>query len=129
MARPRRLSPTVCAFHLGFGLDITFNIRAIAPDLVSVGDDEPIPETRSQERRWTQEIRKRLPVWVEDHAVPAILQNLAKSGVSVQLRTEGDNVFVAYEPLFPDYGFVRPEVMAEFGARSTGEPHSKEPLP
>ena len=78
-------------------LDITFDIRAIVPDLVSVGDDEPIPKTRSQERRWTQEIRERLPVWVEDHALPAIRQNLAKAGVSVQLRTEGDHVFVAYD--------------------------------
>lgn len=106
-------------------LDITFDIRAIVPDLVPVGDDEPIPTTRSQERRWTQEIRKRLPVWVADQAVPAIGRNLAKAEVSAQLRTEGDHVFLAYDPLFPDYGFVRPEVMVEFGARSTGEPREE----
>ncbi len=29
---------------------------------------------------------------------------------------------VAYEPVVEGYGYVRPEVMLEFGATSTGEP-------
>ena len=106
-------------------LDITYDIRAIAPDLVSGGDDEAIPATRSQERRWTREIRRRLPVWVAGDAFPAIEGNLAKTGLSVQARADGDHIYVAYAPLFPDYGFVRPEVMVEFGARSIGDPREE----
>ena len=106
-------------------LDITYDIRAIAPDLVACGDDEAIPATRSQERRWTREIRRRLPVWVAGQALPAVEVNLAEAGLPVRLRSEGEHIFVAYEPLFPDYGFVRPEVMVEFGARSTGEPREE----
>ncbi len=34
-------------------------------------------------------------------------------------------MFVGFEPLFPDYGFVRPDVMVEFGARATGEPREE----
>jgi len=106
-------------------LDITYDIRAIAPDLLTDGDDEAIPATRSQERRWTREIRRRLPSWVADQALPSVEANLAEAGLSAVLRAEGDHVFVAYEPLFDNYGFVKPEVLVEFGARSTGEPREE----
>ena len=106
-------------------LDITYDIRAIAPDLLADGDDEAIPATRSQERRWTREIRRRLTSWVADQALPSVEINLAEAGLSAELRAEGDHVFVAYEPLFDDYGFVRPEVLVEFGARSMGEPREE----
>ena len=42
-----------------------------------------------------------------------------------ELRAEGEHIYVAYVPLFRDYGFVRPEVMVEFGARSIGEPRQE----
>ena len=103
-------------------LDITYDIRAIAPDLLKDADEEAIPATRSQERRWTREIRRRLPDWVANQALPCVKTNLAEAGLSAELRVEGDHVFVAYEPLFDNYGFVRPEVMVEFGARSIGDP-------
>ena len=41
------------------------------------------------------------------------------------MRSDGDRLVVEYAPLFPDYGFVRPEVLVEFGARSTGEPREE----
>ena len=106
-------------------LDITYNIRAIAPDLLTDGDDEAIPVTRSQERRWTREIRRRLPSWVADHVLPSVETNLAEAGLSAELRAEEDHLFVAYEPLFDNYGFVRPEILVEFGARSIGEPREE----
>ena len=106
-------------------LDITYDIRAIAPDLLTDGNGEAIPATRSQERRWTREIRRRLPGWVVNQALPSLEINLAEAGLSAELRAEGDHVFVAYEPLFNDYGFVRPEVVVEFGARSIGDPREE----
>lgn len=106
-------------------LDMTYDIRAIAPDLLIDGDDEAIPATRSQERRWTREIRRRLPGWVADQVLPSVETNLAEAGLSAELRAEGDHVFVAYEPLFGNYGFVRSEVLVEFGARSIGEPREE----
>lgn len=106
-------------------LDITYDIRAIAPDLLTGGNGEAIPATRSQERRWTREIRRRLPSWVASQALPSLEINLAEAGLSAELRAEGDHIFVIYEPLFDDYGFVRPQVMVEFGARSIGEPREE----
>ena len=106
-------------------LDITYDIRSIAPDLISQGDSDGIPATRSQERRWTREIRKRLLSWVANQALPSVEINLAEAGLSAELRAEGERLYVAYVPLFRDYGFVRPEVMVEFGARSIGEPRQE----
>lgn len=106
-------------------LDITYDIRRMAPDLVAGSDDEVIPGNRSQENSWTREIRKRLPLWVTDHAMPVLESNLDETGVSAHIRVEGESVYVSYDPLFDEYGFVKPEVMVEFGARSTGEPREE----
>ena len=43
-------------------------------------------------------------------------------------RVEAERLYVAYEPLFETSGFVAPEVIVEFGARSTGEPHANRPV-
>ena len=106
-------------------IDITHDIRAFAPDLVADGGEDALPVSRSQEQRWTRAIRKRLVAWVQDRALPAIEASLAQAGLSAQLRAGGDRLYVGYTPLFADYGFVRPEVMVEFGARSTGEPREE----
>ena len=42
-----------------------------------------------------------------------------------QVRADGEKVYVAYQPLFAGYDFVRPEVMVEFGGRATGEPREQ----
>lgn len=44
-------------------VDLTYDIRAIARDLV--GDaSTPLPASRSQEKKWSKEIRTRLADWV-----------------------------------------------------------------
>ncbi len=62
-------------------IDITYDIRGFAPDLVVGGDEEAIPPTRSQERRWTRAIRPRLAEWVRDEAAPLIFEELARRGL------------------------------------------------
>ena len=109
-------------------LDITYDIRAIAADLVAGYGEDALPSTRSQERNWTREIRKRLAEWVENRARLIIEATLSELDLFARVRADGDRIFVSYEPLFTDYGFVRPEVMVEFGARSTGEPREKRPI-
>ena len=109
-------------------VDINRDIRAIAPDLVSGAGADALPPTRSQERRWTRMIRERLAAWVREQAVPEITEQLARANLNVRVRAERDNLHVAYEPLFDRYGFVQPEVLVEFGARSTGAPHEQRPV-
>ena len=109
-------------------LDITYDIRAIAADLVEGFGPDALPSTRSQERNWTREIRRRLAEWAKYDAGPTIEANLSQSGLSARVQSDRDCIIVEYAPLFPDYGFVRPEVMVEFGARATGEPREVRPM-
>ena len=109
-------------------VDITYDIRAFAPDLVSGAGDEALPPTRSQEKRWTRAIRARLAQWVRDEACPIVAEGLSNAGYVATCRVEAERLYVSYEPLFEAGGFVAPEVIVEFGARSTGEPHTSRPV-
>ena len=102
-------------------VDLTYDIRAIAGDLI--GDaGTPLPASKSQEKKWSKEIRARLADWVTTEVVPRIQQDLQLQGLPAAARAEGDKVFIAYKPLVSGTGYVPPAVMLEFGARSTGEP-------
>lgn len=104
-------------------VDLTYDIRAIAPDLV--GDNgEALPKTRSEEKRWSSEVRKRLPEWVARAAQPVIADALAAQALVAAIRVEGEKLFIDYEATAAGSGYVAPSVMLEFGARSTGEPAS-----
>ena len=105
-------------------IDITYDIRGFAPDLVVGGDHEALPPTRSQERRWTRAIRPRLAEWVREVACPLVAEELGRTGFPARVRAEGERLYVAYEPLFIPLGPMRPDVQVDFGARSTGEPHT-----
>ena len=109
-------------------LDITYDIRAIAPDLVEEAEEDPLPPSRSQGRNWTREIRRRLADWVETHALTVIEADLSGLQMPARVQADGDRVLIGYEPLFTDYDFVRPEVTVEFGARSTGRPRQQRPV-
>lgn len=57
-------------------VDLTYDIRALAPELV--GDNsEALPKTPSEENRWTKQVRKRLPEWVAGAVRPVIAEALA----------------------------------------------------
>ena len=106
-------------------IDVTYDIRSFAPDLVAGGDDEALPPTRSQERRWTRAIRSRLAEWVSERAGPQVEGELARAGFAARIRAEAERLYIRYDPLFEVRGIVRPEVQVDFGARSTGEPNAR----
>lgn len=102
-------------------IDITYDIRAIAGDLVADAPDA-LPKTRSQQSRWTNEIRTRLKTWVAEAMLPYIQARLADTDKAVGARAEDDSIIISYPPLTEGTGYVAPNVKIEFGARSTGEP-------
>ena len=104
-------------------VDVTHSIRAIAPDLVRGAGPEALPPTRSQEQKWTKAIRSRLSAWIHEVAAPTLAEGVARTGAAARVRVEGNRVHADYDPIFDGYGAVRPSVIVEFGARSTGEPH------
>ncbi len=102
-------------------VDPTYDIRAIAGDLVGEADT-PLPTSKSQEKKWSKEIRARLSDWVAAEIVPRLTHDLEQHGLPATARSEGEKVFIDYTPLTTGTGYVAPAVMLEFGARSTGEP-------
>ena len=84
-------------------IDITYDIRAFAPDLVSGAGDEALPSTRSQEKRWTRAIRARLAEWVRDETCPIVEAGLSDAGFVARCRAEAERLYVAYEVLADDY--------------------------
>ncbi len=102
-------------------VDITYDIRALAPDLA--GDaSEPIPATRSQQKKWSDEIRARLPEWIAQAVTPAIEQRLSAENLRAHVVQSGDRLTIDYEPAAAYSAYLRAAVLVEFGARSTGEP-------
>lgn len=102
-------------------VDVTYDIRAFAADLVH-GDANGFPSTKSQAAKWTKEIRARLAEWVKSQALPVI--NAALHGLPAKAWADGEKLFIEYEPVTAAGStYVKPVVMLEFGARSTGEPH------
>lgn len=108
-------------------IDVTYDIRAVAPDLV--GDaPEALPPNRSQEKKWTNEIRARLSKWVSNDALPLIANALSEQRLPARAGAENDKILIQYEPLATGSGYVRPAIIVEFGARSTGEPYEIRPV-
>lgn len=108
-------------------VDLTYDIRAIAADLVAESADV-LPSTRSQEKKWSKEIKTRLARWVQDEAFPVIGSALASADLPGRAHAEDDKIHIEYDPLTAGTGYVRPAVFLEFGARSTGEPWESRPV-
>lgn len=104
-------------------VDLTYDIRAIAPDLVGA-QGEPLPKTRSEEKRWSKAVRQRLPEWVARTVKPLMAEALAGENLPATVRIDDEKLFIDYEATASGSGYVAPSVMLEFGARSTGEPAS-----
>ena len=102
-------------------VDLTLDMRALAPDLIAGGVDG-LPATRSQERRWSKELNARLADWVQTGALPLIADALSKVTAPATAIADGDKIYIEYVPLAVGTGYDSPRVMLEFGARSTGEP-------
>ncbi len=104
-------------------IDLTYDIRTLAPDLVG-GNPDALPASRSQGQRWTKEVRRRLSSWTREAAAPFLAEALRPVETSGEVRVEDGDIFIRYAPLYEGRGYVRPEVKLEFGARATGEPNA-----
>lgn len=110
-------------------IDLTYDIRALVPDLLSGGN--PIPASGSQEKKITRAIRERLPDWIKKTIRPVLENALHAAGLQADLNIDGENrdkLIVAYPALRTGTGYVSATVQLEFGARATGEPHQFHPV-
>jgi len=102
-------------------VDLTYDIRAIASDLIEPGT-EAIPMSRAQEHKWSKAIRDRLDAWAMTVVAPALESRIAHLALPAKVEVKGATVTLTYESLTTGTGYIRPVVLLEFGARSTGEP-------
>lgn len=102
-------------------VDVTYDIRKIIPDLI-VDPEKPYPSNRSQAKKWTEAVHDRLSGWIRDEVVPRLEAKIEDDEVGAKLRLENDKLYLDYEAIRSGTGYVRPTVLLEFGARSTGEP-------
>ena len=111
-------------------IDVTYDIRALAPDLVcrpgvdNAGYD-PLPPSRSQVDHWSKAINAQLSAWIAEKAVPAIEEGMEPMGWTARVHVDGHRLYIAYKSSFEGHSFVKPHVMVDFGARSTGRPHQE----
>jgi hypothetical protein len=107
-------------------IDVTYDIRAFAPELVQNAGEEALPPNNSQEGKWTKAIRKKLPGWIVETAIPTVQGRLEQEKLAA-VRAEGECLYLEYKAAVSGYGYTgytAPRVMVKFGARSTGEPCS-----
>jgi hypothetical protein len=102
-------------------IDVTVNIRHLIPDLVGDGE-QPIAATTSQQRRWRKAIDEALSRWVADVIVPHLEQEAQDANLGVRVERSGDKVWIRHDPVSTGWGYMSPDVLIEFGGRSTGLP-------
>ncbi|MDE0062973.1 MAG: nucleotidyl transferase AbiEii/AbiGii toxin family protein [Gammaproteobacteria bacterium] len=108
-------------------VDLTYDIRALAPELVCDRPDA-LPPNRSQEKRWTKAVNRALRTWVRDAATPALAQALQTVEPDGEIVIEDGDLLVRYVALSVGTDYARPEVKLEFGGRATGEPSAAMPI-
>lgn len=102
-------------------VDVTYDIRQIIPDLIS-DPETPYPPNRSQARKWSEAVQERLSAWIETDVVPLFITQFESLKLPASLRQDNGRLYLDYEAVRGNNGYVRPSVLLEFGARSTGEP-------
>ena len=116
-------------------IDLNLNIQHLWPEVDRSPAENP---TQAQVRRKTAD--RRLRQWVQDVPLPLLQLAAGTAGVPLDLslnrveaqRRQPPTLFLRYQPRLsaPDesLGYVRPTVLLEFSAHSTGEPHQAMPI-
>lgn len=116
-------------------VDLTLNIQHLWPEVDLSPAATP---TQAQTRRKAAD--RKLKQWVQEIALPLLQRAVDAAGVPVDLslkaaepdRRQPPTIVLSYQPLTPapdgSFGYVRPTVLLEFNAHSTGEPHGAMPI-
>jgi hypothetical protein len=81
-------------------VDLTYDIRAIAPDLIG-NADAPLPATKSQEKKWSKAIRERLADLVSRTLAPQLAAALADRALPAKVHVEDALLFSSMSPSRP----------------------------
>lgn len=107
-------------------IDLTYDIRQLVPDLLR--DGNPIPPSSSQAKKISDNIKARLPSWIETSVQPILEAALTQDNLRATLNLAGndkDKLILTYKPIEKGTGYAPPSIQLEFGARATGEPNEQ----
>lgn len=105
-------------------IDLTYDIREVVPDLLR--DGNPIPVSSSQAKKITDQVRDRLPRWIDGEVLTVLRSAFQRDGLQATLTLAGkekEKLILSYEPIRAGSGYTAPTIQLEFGGRATGEPH------
>ena len=113
-------------------VDLTYDFRALAPELVVTGTAEGWPRSRTQADRWSRTLREHLGVWVNTACAECLRATARTDGLPAAIETAVDvarhqhELRIRYEPASAHrIDYAAPLVKLEFGARATGEPNER----
>lgn len=109
-------------------IDLTHDIRRLVPE-VEGREPDPIPGSKSQEKKWTGTAKRALKDWIRGEFMPAIAEAAGHWGARVEVEESEGSLLIHYPPALaeaPDY--LRTAVKLEFGGRATGEPADWMPI-
>lgn len=102
-------------------IDITYDIRELIGELTGPGE-APIPDNNSQQKKWRKAIDTELPAWVEGTLAPYLDARLKGQSLKASIEPAADKLWIRHAPVSEGWGYMKPDVMVEFGGRSTGLP-------
>lgn len=79
-------------------IDLSYDIRALAPELVRDHPDA-LPPSRSQEKRWTKAVGRALSTWLHEVAAPTLARSLQVVEPGGKVAVEGGDVVIRYAAL------------------------------
>ncbi|WP_159994022.1 nucleotidyl transferase AbiEii/AbiGii toxin family protein [Roseomonas sp. 18066] len=107
-------------------IDLTYDIRHLlqGEDGLEPGIGDGLPPSGARARKWTEKVRQKLPEWIEGEVKPLFEDAISGAGLEMTLRqATTETLHIDYRPTANGgTNYVKPAVMLEFGARSTGEP-------
>jgi len=106
-------------------IDVTYDVTELVGDLVDNAvskGEEKLPPTKSQSRRWRDVVEEALPRFVQDTIADQLRARAKADTLDVHIVAKGDQVFVSHEPTAEAANYMSPDVLVEFGGRSTGLP-------
>jgi len=104
-------------------IDVTYDIRAIAPELVKDAGPDALPPNASQARKWRDNVEDKLSRWLREQLLPYVQGCVETDKLQARVTIgEAHSLRIDYATEVSGYGYVGHCIKIEFGARSTGEP-------
>lgn len=107
-------------------IDITYDVtRLVTGELAAAAvakGAEQLPPNRSQGDKWRKVIEEGLPAWVQAEITPYLQDRITAAELEAKAENNGDKILIVHPPVAGAAAYMSPDVLVEFGGRSTGLP-------